>query len=257
MTTADLMAEFKQLPKEVRDYWFTQAVKIKYHRATVEWALRGSQEFLRYVETFRPGTAFILGTGPSIERVRKDEWIRLREYFTIGVNKTAHWLQTTRDEFEIPALCFMSDQIRHKKSQAQFASSFRQAKGKRLVNVSADDIPHDWACHVFTGLPSWDLELGPFFQPNAGGYSKWARSIAAAAHLAAMTGHFKMIVLIGADHGPDYFPEEPEQASAGYAALAELFREHGIELVNSSLETHVTTLPYVRLSAILQIEKEG
>ena len=210
--------EFNKLSRGSKDYWLTEALKIRHHRLTVDWVRKGVPELTEYADSYHKGACFILGSGPSLERVKAEQWDRLGKFFTVGVNRSVWWLQKNRDINNIPALGFCMDYMLKGDHRAEYYDGpFSKMGGKRLVAMDADGIPHEWAIPHFQGAPILDLDMGVFLSVEAK-EPRYSRSTMGAVWLCYLLG-FKAIFLLGADHGPDYGKHEPAQAVPAFRLI--------------------------------------
>ena len=252
----DEQKQFRKMKRGSKNYWMTEALKIRQHRLMVKWVRKGVPELTAYANGFHKGVAFVMGNGPSLASVKKEQWDRLAKFFTAGVNKVPYWLQKERGISHIPSLALCVDYIAKGDVRVEwFDGPFSKMSGKRLVAFDCDGIPHDWAIPHFQGDPIFDLDLGIFLTVKASD-PRWSRSTAGMIWLCYMLG-FKAIFLLGADHGTDYQNKyEMMAANEAYRDMRLMLNEKGVRLANVGAMSSVSSLETFRLDDVLDQSEE-
>ena len=241
----------RNLPKKARDFWVSEGVRIRFYRRAADWMRRGIPEIRKYASGFPDALAFVMGSGPSLARVKEPEWAKLESYFSVGMNRTPFWLQKERKIFTLPKLCYVTDRIaRTDYWRDEYVEPMQKCKGKILVTEIADNIPHDWTCTSYGLPPIWDMDMGLSICAQFNKHL-WLRSTIACIHLCGLLG-FRKVCLLGADHGPDYFKDEPAKANVGLSAMVDFLAQKDIELINCGMESSVDSIPYVPLKEVLR-----
>lgn len=249
---------FRKLKRGTKSFWMTEALKIRHHRLTLKWIREGAPALTEYADKFYKGVAFVMGTGPSLARVKIEQWNRLAKFWSVGVNRVPWWLQKERQITNIPALGLCVDHTRKGDYRAEhFDDPFDRMDGKRLVAMDADGLPHDWATPHFNGEPVLDLNMGIFLTVQATD-PRWSRCTVGAIWLCYLLG-FNAIFLLGVDHGMSYQNNkyETEMANKFYGMMRSHLEEKGVRLANVGTMSSVESLETMRLDEVLsQAERE-
>lgn len=250
-----LMAEFAKLPEEARRYWLSEASRVRWLRILLRWLHETIPALKEYAAGYPQDRAFVLGTGPSVAKVKREEWDALTKYFTVGANAFPLWLQENRNRVDLPALNLVVDlhserNIKGKKKLDAMNEAVRAMDGKAMVDDRSDNMNHDWVTVVFGKNPDWNLEEGLAIVPQVTPV-KWSRTVVACVHLCGLLG-FEEIFLLGADHGADYHPNEPEQADRGWTAMSVFLLQRQIKLLNCGACSSVRVLPSRTLAKALE-----
>jgi hypothetical protein len=201
----------------------------------MKWTRTGARDLLNYASRWRGlRRAWVLGTGPSLKEVPPEAWAKIRRDFTIGVNRFPLRAEAMGLEpalaAPLPSLCFRVDPMKPCEEDAALNAAYKRQRGKRLVGWKACEFKHDWCVPVRCKSPLIDLEFGLTLTVSID--SAWNRGVIAAAHLAAQIG-FREIVLLGCDHGPDYYPNEPFFAQEHWGLMRDFLAPKGFRLLQA------------------------
>ena len=233
-------------------WWFEQNEAAQTRLRQMKWAREDVPALKAEAAKYPPRTAFIFGTGPSIEEVTPSQWTALSCFWSVGLNKFPYWLQKTHQRFDVPKLCMVMDRKMTGPIALQIAEGMSRCEAKTLASTTAFAWVHEYDGIVF-GSPTWDMEYGLAITPTP--KVRFNRCVAPAAHLCALLGFD--VYLVGIDHGPCYTPrpnmiQETERANLALKHYQEDFLDQrGLKLYQCGKRSSITTVPYRDLNEVL------
>lgn len=218
---------------------------------SADWIRRGLPEIVEFSRGFAEPTVFVLGTGPSIQKVTSRQWERLEKAFTIGVNMVAYELEKFNVQ-SIPKVGFVVDEIGEEHMKVAFLEPMLRMGTRIIVSEAVLSMPSHYVAPCPCWYPDWGLDAAIAIPLTMIlGKQKYNLSILGAAYLgAALKAN---VVLLGVDH-KDYQEDavgENMVADLHFAKLREFLEAHDRTIVNAGEETLLESIPRVSLEEVL------
>lgn len=240
---------FREFSPGVQDYWAAQSDQVRTMRVIADWNNHVVPEMQEWAHGFNRESVFVLGSGPSLERVKAKHWeaLSMKSRLVIGVNQATAFVRDTRGYRDVVKLA--TDVCFQKSGRPATETSFRvmaehQDDGWRiltdqwLVEPPHLKAPHDWRGIFLGGMPSWRWSDG-LCTTGTISDSVYERASLAAIHLAGLLmgpsdGRVvqRAVYLLGCDYGPDMGEKEPSLARRALKGMESWLGEQHISLMN-------------------------